>query len=364
MRWSTQFPTVESDYTQLERVLRREQPDRIPVIELFADHDFISTVLGYGPEAVAADQDYADWQRYWLWRIEFQKLTAPDFINVTIPGLYYETRKVAFSTNTASMARDPRCWVQESDGIITTREAYEAYPWPESSFSSELFDFVAENIPPGMGMIVTSSGVLEWTMWLMGYEPLSLALYDDPELVRDVTNRIGQRFVRFYEQAVSHDAVRAVWLGDDMGFKTGPMISPQHLHTYIFPWHQRLADVAHQCNKPILLHSCGNLDSVMDALIDDVGIDAKHSFEDVIEPVGSFKRRFGHRIAVLGGIDIDVLSRQTPNEVRDYTRRTLEACAPGGGYALGSGNSVTNYVEIENYLAMLDELARFNRDVC
>jgi uroporphyrinogen decarboxylase len=27
---------------------------------------------------------------------------------------------------------------------------------------------------------------------------------------------------------------------------------------------------------------------------------------------------------------------------------------PGGGYALGSGNSITNYMKIENYKAMLD----------
>lgn len=28
---------------------------------------------------------------------------------------------------------------------------------------------------------------------------------------------------------------------------------------------------------------------------------------------------------------------------------------PGGRYALGSGNSVANYVPVQNYLAMLDE---------
>jgi hypothetical protein len=27
---------------------------------------------------------------------------------------------------------------------------------------------------------------------------------------------------------------------------------------------------------------------------------------------------------------------------------------PGGGYALGSGNSITNYMKIENYKAMLN----------
>jgi uroporphyrinogen decarboxylase len=30
-------------------------------------------------------------------------------------------------------------------------------------------------------------------------------------------------------------------------------------------------------------------------------------------------------------------------------------CLPGGGHCLGSGNSIANYVPLDNYLAMIDE---------
>jgi len=40
-------------------------------------------------------------------------------------------------------------------------------------------------------------------------------------------------------------------------------------------------------------------------------------------------------------------------------RETLAVCQPGGGYCLGTGNSVANYVPVENYLAMLDEGRKF-----
>ena len=355
------FPKLESDYAQVDKVLRRGVPDRVPAVELFADHDFIRAALGCGPEAIAADRDYADWQRYWLWRIAFQRLAGPDFINVGLDELAYPTRKVLLTEDTAELAREDRCWAVETDGVIISQADFDAYPWPETPFSSEKLDFIAENAPPGMGIIVTSSGVLEWTMWLMGYEPLAVALYDQPALVRDVVDRIGRRFVEHYTPAAKHVAVRAIWLGDDMGHKTGPLISPEHLRAYIFPWQRRLAEIAHAAGKPFLLHACGNLESVMEDLIADVGIDAKHSFEDVIEPVTSFKRRYGDRIAVLGGVDVDFLARQSPPAIRPYTRELLEACAPGGGYALGTGNSVTNYIPVENYIAMLQELADFNR---
>lgn len=104
-----------------------------------------------------------------------------------------------------------------------------------------------------------------------------------------------------------------------------------------------------------LLHSCGNLREIMDDLIDEVGIDAKHSFEDGIQPVTEAKRLYGDRVALLGGIDVDYLCRSSEEEVRAYTRRVIEVCAPGGGWALGTGNSVANYIPVKNYLAMLDE---------
>jgi uroporphyrinogen decarboxylase len=101
---------------------------------------------------------------------------------------------------------------------------------------------------------------------------------------------------------------------------------------------------------------------VMEDLIE-VGYDAKHSFEDVIQPVEEAKRQWGDRLAILGGIDIDLLSRGTPEQVRARTREVLEACMPGGGYALGSGNSIPNYIPTENYLAMLEEGWRVGRYV-
>ena len=140
-----------------------------------------------------------------------------------------------------------------------------------------------------------------------------------------------------------------------MGFKTATMVGPRELHRFVFPWLTKIAGIAHERGMPFLLHSCGNLSQIMDELIDTVGIDAKHSFEDAIQPVADAKRLYGDRIALLGGADVDFLSRSTEDEVRAYTRRLIDQCAPGGGWALGTGNSVANYIPLANYLAMLDE---------
>ena len=151
------------------------------------------------------------------------------------------------------------------------------------------------------------------------------------------------------------ECVGGAFFGEDMGFRTATMISPEALRKYLFPWMKKIADVCHEHGKFFVLHACGNLTEVMDDLIDYVGIDAKHSFEDAIQPVADIKRRYGDRIGIVGGVDVDVLARKPVDEVRTYVRGILRDCAPGGGYMLGSGNSVANYIKVENYLAMLEE---------
>ena len=93
----------------------------------------------------------------------------------------------------------------------------------------------------------------------------------------------------------------------------------------------------------------------MDDLINIVGIDAFHSFQDIILPVSEAKARIGKRVGLLGGADMDKLSTLPEAELRLYLRNILEACVPGGRYAFGSGNTIANFVPLQNYAILLDE---------
>ena len=108
------------------------------------------------------------------------------------------------------------------------------------------------------------------------------------------------------------------------------------------------------------MHSCVQLKEIMDDLIDDVKIDGKHSYEDTILPVTEAKIIYGQRVALLGGIDMDFLCRSDHASIRQRIRETLQSCMPGGGYCLGTGNTVANYIPLENYLTMLDEGRSFS----
>jgi len=250
-----------------------------------------------------------------------------------------------------------RSWVESTTGLIESWDDFERYPWP--SVTDECFadiEYINDHLPDGMGLISSHcAGVYEHLSFIMGYETLCIALYESPDLVQAVTDRIGDIMVDFYRKLVQFDRLVAVWPGDDMGFKTGTLIRPEQLIQYILPHHKRFAEIAHNAGLPYFLHSCGNVLSIMDNLIDDVKIDAKHSFEDVIIPIADFQKRFGDRIGVLGGVDVDILTKKSPDDIRAHTRKIIDTCAPRGRFAIGSGNSIPSYVPTDNYLAMIDE---------
>lgn len=253
-----------------------------------------------------------------------------------------------------------RDFAETSRGPVVSWEQFESYAWPEATEADFAdYEYIAAHLPEGMGFIANhGGGVYEHLSRLMGYETLCIALFEQPDLVAAVANEVGERMRKYYERILQLPHLIAIFPGDDMGFRTSTLISPEHLRRYTLGWHRKFAEMAHAAGKKCFLHSCGNLEEIMPDLIDDVGIDAKHSFEDAIVPVAEFKRRWGSRIGVLGGVDVDKFSRLSPDELRRYVRRIIDECAPGGHFAIGSGNSIPDYIGVENYLTFVDEVMR------
>ena len=258
--------------------------------------------------------------------------------------------------DTAPGATGDRSWVDEHHGIIASWEDYEAYPWPRvEDMDSFPLEYLNDHLPEGMGFISShGGGVFEHLSWLMSLEGLGLALFEQPDLVQAVSDRLGNLMIPFYEHLLDLDRLAVVFPGDDMGFRTSTLISPIALRKYIFPWHKRVAAMAHAHHKPYFLHSCGNLAAVYDDLAD-CGIDAKHSFEEAILPVEQFKQQYGKRMTPLGGLDVDMICRASPDDLRKYARKKIEACFADGYWAMGTGNSLTDYMPVENYMLVLEE---------
>jgi uroporphyrinogen decarboxylase len=354
------FNKPNPDFSRLEKVLRNAgEPDQVPFIELFADAEIMAALVG---EPIVRDDyrvpetgDRSRMNQALDRIIKYWYHMGYDYVTVACPLVFHITWHGA--EDTASLPKDQRRWVNEQQGVIGTWEDFDHYPWPKpGDVDHYAMEYVAKHLPDGMKIIFMGpGGQLENMMWLMGMVNLAMNLKDNVDLVAAVAEKVGQMLTGIWNTVAGMDRVGALWLGDDMGFKTGTLISPDCLRRYVFPWQKKLVEITHAHGLPFLLHSCGNLRGIMEDLIEEVGIDAKHSFEDVIMPVTEAKALYGDRIAILGGVDVNMLCQSTEEEVRAYVRNVLNHCMPGGGYALGTGNSVANYIPLKNYVAMLDE---------
>lgn len=248
-----------------------------------------------------------------------------------------------------------RCDLHTGPGPIRSWEDLRDYPWP-SVTDADVFPalHLARTLPEGMGVLVgLEGGPFQHLAGLFGFDELCTSLYDQPGLVEAVAERLGELLSGFFERLLAIDRVAGVLQGDELAFPGGPFVSPAHLRQFVLPWHQRIAAQAHDVGKPYLLHAPGDLEAVMPDLLDFVHIDARHGVPS--GQFAAFKRRWGTRVGVIGGVDVEVLTFAPPAEVRTHVRGVLAAGRPGGGFALGCSGAVHSQVPLENYLAMLDE---------
>lgn len=315
------------DFGQFRKVLLREgNPAYVPFYELFADLPIMETMLGKPLPNRAATVEF-------YYRMGYEHVPAWPCIPWVFGSL-----------------------IDRSHGYpITDWASFDSYPWPDSaSVSYAEFESVIPVLPEGMMMVGQTGGVFETAELLLGYEQLCYALIDDPALVEALFTRIEEVYLPMYRGMAQIEQVGALVISDDLGFKTQTLISAEDIRKYVLPIHKKLAAIAHEAGKPCILHSCGQLAEIMDDLIDDVCIDAKHSYEDVITSVEEFKTRYGSRLSVLGGFDVDRLCRSSEEDIRAHTRHLL-SLGTDGGYALGTGNSVAQFIPLKNYAAMMDE---------
>ena len=266
--------------------------------------------------------------------------------------------------DTSVLSKDTRYWAVEGTGLIKSWEDFEKFPWHIANNLINEYEnnlkFLKKIIPDGMKIGVVASLFEEVLEWIFGFQGLFYMIFDIPDLVTAVFNKVGKIMYDFYALTVPNDAIGCIWHADDFGYKGGTIISIEHLNKWFFPWLKKYASIAHKYGKPFYLHSCGyKNDKVMGILINDIGVDAIHSFEDASYPVIKTKEEWGNKVGIIGGVDIDKLVRLDEISLRKYIKNILDICMHNGRYVCGSGNSICNYIPIENYLIMLDVVSNW-----
>jgi len=337
----------QNDYRHMMAVLANQRPERLPVYEHIISPVIMEKILNV-QFADLFDGDGADLDEFFRQYCRFfQEMT-------------YDT--VSFEVCITEILPDGGAIMGGKPGPIQSWDDFERYPWDELAAmywkkAESKFKSLGKNMPAGMKAIGgVGNGVFEISEDLVGFEYLAYLRADDPDLFAAIYQKIGDLMVAIWECFLERysDTFTICRIGDDLGFRSSTLVSPLILRKYVFPQYERVLQLIKAAGKPFLWHSCGSIFQVMDDAIA-LGIDAKHSNEDAIAPFDVWIEEYGQRIGLLGGIDVDILCQKKAEQiVRDVVEKGSRFRANAKGYALGSGNSIPEYVPVEGYLAMIE----------
>ena len=333
------------DYRHFADVMANRKPARLPLYEHIISPGIMEKITGraFAPLQRGTQTDRREFFRHFcnfFREMTYDTVSAEVCITEVLPG--------------------PGA-LSGGEGVIQSRKDLESYPWAALhdrywNVAAPQFDALVASVPDGMKAVGgVGNGVFEIAEFLVGLEYLPLLQVDDPPAYSELFVRIGDLMLAIWTTFLRRyrDAFVACRFGDDLGFKSSLLTNPITVRENIIPQYARIIGAIRAADKPFLWHSCGCIFSIMDDVIA-LGIGAKHSNEDAIAPYSRWIELYSDRIGLLGGFDLDFLCSKTPDQVcAQITAQGTEYRRHARGYALGSGNSIPDYVPVENYLAMI-----------
>ena len=336
------------EMTSRERVLAAltgDGPDRVPYMELYIDENFAHRALGLPhvaePSVMSGEQDvtvaYFGGSSYAP--LDLARTIHLDGLMMSVqPRIYF---KLAVTDGQKFVV----------DGLIHRREDMSIIHLPDPDderIYKPAREFLKKHRSSGLAIGCFINLGSDPVILSMGWEHFSYALYDDPELL----HQLFSIYSGWTARALKHICKLGfdfIWAGDDIAFKSGPMISPRVFRQFFLPYYRQVAEAI---SLPWIFHTDGNFLPLLDDLLS-LGMNALHPLEPDAVEIGDVKRRVGGRTGLVGNIDIYALEQATPEEIIELTRKTIETAAPGGRYILSSSNSLTRACRVENVMAMV-----------
>jgi len=345
----------EPDYNNLVLAARNQKPKRTPLYEHIVSNRIMEAVSGVKISGGETGDKKSDMTEHYKNYNKAFKILGYDAIS-------YEICAAGSMPGSGSLGA-------HKDGEIKDRRDFDRYPWdkiPGIYFENSAFylECMREAIPAGMKLVGgVGNGLFECVQDVTGFMDLCYIRNDDPELFGLLFKAVGDMLYNIWDKFVDlYDDMFCVYrFGDDLGYKITTMLAPDDVKKHIIPQYARIIDlIKRKTGKPFLLHSCGNLFEVMDDIINIAKVDAKHSNEDVIAPFSELVKLYGDRIALFGGIDTDALCDISGIDIESYVKEVVTPLINMPGIAIGSGNSITDYISPVRY-AKMNEIVRVMR---
>lgn len=188
-----------------------------------------------------------------------------------------------------------------------------------------------------------------------GMENYFIKMHTDPDIVHAVTKKVVDFLCKVNDQLLNQcgSDLSAGFFGNDLGTQLNLMISPENFNEFIRPYIRQIVAGIKKHNLKVALHSCGAIDRIIPALIED-GIDILHPIQALAADMDaqSLASKYGGKLTFIGGVDTqDLLPFGTPAQVREEVLRLRETF--GEQFIVSpSHEALLSNVPFENVLAM------------
>lgn len=348
--------------------LNNEEPDRVPVMGLIIDQSTSNKILGKPPPDIASILNNPELKSEITnivnsaWN-EILYDTFSDALEAAVKlgfdahwTIYISMQAIEALESKPGLACHEiwgRAWdicadehgnmvMNYTHGLCTTEEEWEA--WVEAK--KPLYDVLMKNVADHHKKLVdnysdrilpigyTSMGIFENTWQSMGFVNFVRYVYQKPEFVRKAIAFNTKLYLRYLD-AIMESGVEVVMGGDDLGHKTGPLLSPDLIEQLFGDSYRQVSELVHRRNKKLIWHSCGNIYAFLDRFVE-WGFDVLLTLEPTAGmDLGKVREQVGHKLALIGNMDVSyLLVGGTREEVEEAVKKAIKDAAKGGGFIL------------------------------
>ena len=144
---------------------------------------------------------------------------------------------------------------------------------------------------------------------------------------------------------------------DGTPIKSGPIFSPDFYEKEILPVERRVTE---KINIPLIIHSDGNMNPLLDLWIQ-LKPNAIHPIQPDVMDIYEVREKLPENIGIVGNIDMDLLVHGMPKEVEDLVKERMERLKPTGNYLISSSNSLTDDMKPDNVKAMILAIKKYGK---
>ena len=240
-------------------------------------------------------------------------------------------------------------------GCVLPEPALAGYVFPDPE-DRRFFDPIEESIaakPDLFRVFEIGFSLYERAWTLRGMQNLLMDFIENPAFAHELLAAIADYCIAQARRAMRYD-IDAVYFGDDWGQQHGLVMGPKLWRAFIRPQLERMYAAVREEGKFVMIHSCGDVDELLDDLIE-IGLHSFNPFQPEVMDVWSLLPRYRGRLTFHGGLSTQkTLPHGSVEDVRNESRRLLEL-GSAGSYIFSPAHAVEGDVPLENMLAFVEE---------